>query len=454
MTNLSEIPSVDSLLINPKVAILTTKFGRSLTLSAIRSVLQSLRDRLNNGQSMPVKEKIVESIQLEIEEMLKSTLEPVINASGVILHTNLGRAPLSKASIQAIADISCGYSSLEFDLGNGKRGSRLIHAEKLLQQLTGAEAAVVVNNNAGAVMLTLAALANRKKVIISRTQMVEIGGGFRIPDVMRQSGAKLVEIGTTNRVHLSDYEKAIEEGASFILIAHHSNFKLIGFSSEPEINEIASLAHAHNIPVIHDLGSGALLNTENYGLTHEVTVQDSINADCDLICFSGDKLLGGPQAGIIIGKQVHLTKIRKHPLARALRADKLCLAALSATLTHYLKDEAESHIPIWQMLSQTPEQLRLRVQNWIGYIGTGEIIQGKSTTGGGSLPEEELATYLFVLNAKNLNQLVKVLRQQTPPIIARIMDEQVVLDPRTVLPFQEAALMRGLTKALLHIKDR
>jgi L-seryl-tRNA(Ser) seleniumtransferase len=448
MADLSKLPSVDNLLSDEQIDRLISLYGRPLTLQVVRNTLQTIRQSASELPTLPTRSEIIQTIQSNLEAILAPTLQPVINASGVILHTNLGRAPLGVKALQAVVDVANGYSTLEFDLEQGKRGTRSIHAEKLLQTLLNVEAALVVNNNAGAVLLSLAALANRKKVIVSRSQLVEIGGGFRIPDVMKQSGAKLLEIGTTNRVHLADYESVLQEGVSLVLIAHHSNFKLVGFSTEPTVKEITDLAHRYHVPVLHDLGSGALLDTAKYGIAHEPTVQESLTAGVDLVCFSGDKLLGGPQAGIIVGNKELLKKISKHPLARALRADKLCLAALSATLTHYLKDEAETCIPVWQMLSLTSEQIKLRADTWSTHLGTGSVIPGKSTIGGGSLPEEEMDTYLLALDVKSAEKTLAALRTQSPPIIARIINNKVVLDPRTIFPFQEPALLQGLENAL------
>ena len=451
MADLSKLPSVDNFLSDKQVDRLISLYGRPLTLQVVRNTLQAIRQKASDLPGLPDRSEIIREIKANLEDILAPTLQPVINASGVILHTNLGRAPLGVKVLQAVVEAANGYSTLEFDLQQGKRGTRSIHAEKLLCTFLDVEAALVVNNNAGAVLLALAALANRKKVIISRSQLVEIGGGFRIPDVLKQSGAKLVEIGTTNRVHLADYEALLQEGVSLVLIAHHSNFKLVGFSTEPGLKEITDLAHRYQVPVLHDLGSGALLNTEKYGIAHEPMVQESLAAGVDLVCFSGDKLLGGPQAGIIVGRKELLKKISKHPLARALRADKLCLAALSATLTHYLKDEAETSIPVWQMLSLTPDQIKLRADAWSTHLGTGSVIPGKSTIGGGSLPEEELGTYLLALVVKSAEKALAALRAQDPPIIARIINDKVVLDPRMVLSFQESDLLHGLERAL-HLK--
>jgi L-seryl-tRNA(Ser) seleniumtransferase len=340
MPDLRALPSVERLLQTQLAAELIAAHGRPLTLNAIRAVLDEARARaaLDPTPTLPNRAGILETAQAKLEEWTRPTLTPVINASGVILHTNLGRAPLSNATLRAMEAAGRGYSNLEFDLATGKRGSRLIHAEALLRRLTGAEAALVVNNNAAAVLLALSALAARRRAVIARTQLVEIGGGFRVPDVMAQSGAKLVEVGTTNKVRLADYEEALQEPAALVLRAHRSNFKIIGFTEEPELKEIAGAAHAHGVPCMDDLGSGALLATERFGLAHEPTVQESLAAGVDLVCFSGDKLLGGPQAGIIIGRADLLAKIKRHPLARAVRADKSCLAGISATLLHYLKD--------------------------------------------------------------------------------------------------------------------
>ncbi len=445
MSDLRSLPSVDKLLQTRKAADLIASFGRPLTLTAIRMVLDEVREQIARGITLPAPETLLDRINARLAEWTAVTLLPVINASGVILHTNLGRAPLSQAALQAIQSISGGYSTLELDLDTGKRGKREIHAENLLTRLTGAEAALVVNNNAAAVLLVLSALAARKNVVISRTQLVEIGGGFRVPDVMKQSGAKLVEIGATNRVHLQDYESAIDEASpALVMRAHHSNFRLVGFTGEPALDEICFLAHEHGVTVVDDLGSGALLDTAAFGLAHEPTVQESLAAGADVVCFSGDKLLGGPQAGIIVGSRDLLAKIRKHPLARAVRADKACLAALSATLLHYLKDEAVREIPTWQMISRTPEQLQLRVERWAQVLKMGAVRASLSTVGGGSLPEETMPTFVLALSVTQLNQTLAELRAQHPPVIARVENDQLVLDPRTVLPEQEGALLVAL----------
>jgi L-seryl-tRNA(Ser) seleniumtransferase len=379
------------------------------------------------------------------------TLVPVINATGVILHTNLGRAPLSEASLRAIEEVSRNYSNLEYDLVKGQRGSRLSHAESILQKLTGGEAAMVVNNNASAVLLLLAALANKKKVVISRTQLVEIGGGFRVPEVMRQSGAKLVEVGATNKVRVLDYAEALEQPTALVMRAHRSNFKIVGFTEEPELRDLVEVAHKANVPVVDDLGSGALLDTAKYELAHEPTIQESLAAGVDLVCFSGDKLLGGPQAGILVGRKDLMDKLKKHPLARALRADKTCLAALNATLLHYLKGEAEREVPIWRMIAQTPDEIRARAETWRKALGQGEVVESESTVGGGSLPEESLRTFVVSLQVASPDRFLRKLREQNPPIIARTEKDLVLFDPRTVLPAQEALMLKSLQKELYEI---
>jgi len=442
--DLRSLPPVDQMLNNPQVEQWTLDYGRPLTLNAVRETLALVRERFPKDGRIPDQDELVEEVGRKLKSWTAPTLQPVINASGVILQTNLGRAPLSAASIKAIQQVAQGYSSLEYDLQGGKRGSRLVHAEALLQRITGAEAAVVVNNNAAAVLLALTALARRRAVVIARSQLVEIGGGFRVPDVMKQSGARLVEVGSTNRIHLSDYEQALSERPVMFMRAHRSNFQIIGFTSEPELKEIADVAHQAGIVLMDDLGSGSLLDTSRYGLGHEPMVQESLAAGADLVCFSGDKLLGGPQAGIIIGRADLVAKLKKHPLARAIRADKLCLAALTATLLHYLKDEAEREIPIWRMIAAPIDQLDERARQWAQLLGQGEIVEGESTVGGGSLPGETLPTRLLSLSSASPNRFLAKLRQVEPPVIARLQDDRVLLDPRTVLPEQEAALLAGL----------
>jgi L-seryl-tRNA(Ser) seleniumtransferase len=448
MNNLRLLPSVDELINSQQGVEFSKVIGREIALESIRSTLIGIRQNYQSGQIIPSHEEILNQAQIMAEDIIHPSLVPVINATGVVLHTNLGRAPLSPEALKAVQATSCGYCTLEYDLALGTRGTRTLHAEKLLQQITGAEAALVVNNNASAVLLILSGLANRKQMIISRSQLVEIGGGFRIPDIIRQAGVRLVEVGTTNRVHTEDYQNAINESTGLILRAHHSNFKIIGFTSEPHLAELAAIAHQASLPLVDDLGSGALLDTTIFGLAHEPMVQESVAAGADLVCFSGDKLIGGPQAGIIIGKEKYLNRIKNHPLTRAVRSDKMCLAGLSATLVHYLKCEAEQKVPIWRMISMSEQEIHKRAHNWQSLIGVGNVVNGKSTIGGGSLPEETLPTWLLALNVAKPNLFLSKLRSCNTPVIARLENNQVILDPRTVLAEQELDLITTIKRCL------
>jgi L-seryl-tRNA(Ser) seleniumtransferase len=444
MTELRNLPSIDRLLNVPTTGDLIRDYGRKLTTQALRVAVEHFRKDYSPDKLIPGDDEFVQRAEALLFDWFSPTLQSVINATGVILHTNLGRSPLSQESIQAVGAVMQAYNTLEFNLKSGKRGSRLIHAEDLLKQLTGVEAALVVNNNASAVLLALTALAHRQRVVISRTQMVEIGGGFRIPDVMKQSGARLVEVGTTNRVHMKDYELALLQPTAMILRAHHSNYKIIGFTSEPDLLEIAVLAHKHGLILMDDLGSGALLDTSQFGLAKEPMVQDSIQAGADLVCFSGDKLLGGPQAGILIGKKNLIEKIKHHPLARAVRADKMCLAALSTTLMHYLKGEAEEKIPIWQMISSSPQKMKQQAKSWKDKLGFGEVVASHSTVGGGSLPGELLPTYALRIETPHPDKFLDRLRGQNPPVIARIEDDALFFDPRTIFSEDEPTMLQSI----------
>lgn len=450
---LRTLPSIDRLLAHPQVQGLLAQFAREAVVDLARQVVEDARKGASQGQPVPVLDALAQKVAHLAAQRWRRGPRPVINATGVILHTNLGRAPLSHEAIQAMEEVAKGYSDLEMDVEEGERGSRQEHVRYLLCTLTGAEDALVVNNNASAVLLGLAALARGKEVIVSRGEAVEIGGGFRIPDVLRQSGATLVEVGTTNRTYLSDYENALTPNTGALLRVHRSNFRLLGFTYEPPLEELVALGHARGIPVLHDLGSGCLLNTETFGLAHEPMPQESIQAGADLAFFSGDKLLGGPQAGIVVGKRHWIRLLTRHPLARAVRIDKVSLAALSATLLHYLKGEAVTKIPVWQMLAHPLEALEQKAHSWQKVIGPhAQVCKGESTVGGGSLPGETLPTWLVALSADGIpggaKELARRLRSQIPPIIARVQDERVVLDPRTVLPEEEDALLRAVQEAL------
>ncbi len=441
---LRSLPAVDTLLNASAAQALIADYGRESTVNALRAVLDESRSRLLAGETINTdSDSLLAHAETRLHRQFRPTLRPVINATGVIIHTNLGRAPLSEAAQQAMLAIAAGYSTLEFDLESGKRGSRLVHAERILSEITGAESALVVNNNASALVLLLSALAGGKEVIISRGELVEIGGGFRVPDVMAQSGAKLVEVGATNRTRASDYERAISDNTALLMRAHASNFKQIGFVESAPREDLADIARRHHLYLVDDLGSGALLDTAPFGLEHEPTVQESIAAGVDLIAISGDKLLGGPQAGLLIGKKALVEQLRRHPLARAVRADKLCLAALSATLEHYRRGEALAKIPVWQMIARPLDAIRAQAERWAAATG-GSVIAGESTVGGGSLPGATLPTALLALDTPNPDALLARLRAADPPVIARIADGRVLLDPRTILPGQEETLLNAL----------
>jgi len=444
------LPSVDKILSDARVVRCEKAYSRPTVLQVTREYLDEARTRLKDGESAPSFDDIVNSICDRVSSLTSISLRPVINATGVILHTNLGRAPLSKEAIAAMEECAKSYVNLEIDLDDGKRGSRQVHVESLLCRLTGAESALVVNNNASAVLLALSALARRKEVIVSRGQAVEIGGGFRVPDVMRQSGAKLVEVGTTNRTYISDYEEAITDRTAALLRVHSSNFKVVGFAESVGIGDLVALGNRHGIPVLDDIGSGCLIDTTRFGLEYEPLVQDSVKAGVDLVMFSGDKLLGGPQAGIIVGREELVAKLRKHPLARAVRIDKVRLAGLSATLLHYIKGEAEDKIPVWRMISMPVGDIDKRARNWCKAIGkTASVVDGRSMIGGGSIPGGTLPTRLVRIDCRRKAQkIADELRKGSPSVIGRIEENYMILDPRTVLLDEDKILIKRLTGIL------
>jgi L-seryl-tRNA(Ser) seleniumtransferase len=445
MSDLRRLPAVDKLL--SQATVLIESYGRSLTTDAIRSVLDETRSTIRSGASTPDQAELLDRVTDRLRQWTVTRPRVVINATGVIIHTNLGRAPLSAEAVEAMTAVAAGYSDLEYNLERGERGSRLDAVEDLLKRVTGAEAALVVNNNAGATLLALSALASGRGALISRGQLVEIGGGFRVPDVMEQSGAKLIEVGTTNRTHRRDYEMAlVTKDVVAIVRAHSSNFRTVGFTTEVPLSELVELANWKNIPVIDDLGSGALLDTAQYGLAHEPTVQESVAAGAHVICFSGDKLLGGPQAGIIVGKAQYVEPLKKHPLARALRMDKLDFAALSATLVHYLRGEATQKIPVWRMISLSLSEIQAQSEEFAQQLRAAgfeaSVIDGQSTIGGGSLPGETLPTKLVALNVANPDDFLARLRRGDPPVVARIESDRVVIDLRTVM--DQPALLQAV----------
>lgn len=449
---LRRLPSVDRLLQEESVAALAARWGHELTVEAVRETLDEARQAIREGKASPTTETLTCEAGERLAARLRPTLRPAINATGVIVHTNLGRAPLSAEARAAMDAVAVGYSNLEYDLEAGQRGSRYVHAEEMLCRLTSAEAALVVNNNAAAVLLMLMTFAQGREVILSRGQLVEIGGGFRIPDVMRQSGATLVEVGTTNRTYTRDYEAAISEVTAALMRVHRSNFRLMGFVHEPSLAEMVALADERGLLLFDDLGSGTLLDTEPYGLEHEPTIQESVTAGASLVSCSGDKLLGGPQAGLILGRAELVARIKRFPLTRALRVDKTTLAGLQATLRHYLLGEATEKVPVWRMISEGEESLAERATAWIQALeGLGvaaSVVRGRSAVGGGSLPGETLPTHLVALEAGAPDALAARLRASEPPVITRIVDDRLVLDPRTVLTEQEGTLWRLVAQAV------
>lgn len=456
-TEFRRLPSVDSVLADERLKQLGEVYPHSLLVNLVRQQLEGERLAIAAGNPVSSFTKIVDSIYAQVQALENPSLRPVVNATGVILHTNLGRAPLSQEAAAAMDVAAKGYSNLEFDLDRGTRGSRQVHIEPLLCQLTGAEAALVVNNNASAVLLGLTTLARRKEVIVSRGQAVEIGGGFRIPDVMRQSGAKLIEVGTTNCTYISDYEQAISPRTATLMRVHSSNFRLIGFTNEVDFADLVALAKRNNLPVLDDLGSGCFLDTTKFGLAPEPMVQQSVALGAGLTFFSGDKLVGGPQAGIIVGKRQLMDKLRKHPLARAVRIDKIRLAGLVATLIHYLKDEATIKIPVWRMISAPLEEVEPRAKRWAQALGNlAQVVEGETMIGGGSLPGGTLSTRLVAISDKKdrnvAQKLSRKLRSQEIPIIGRISEEVLLLDPRSVLLEEDEIVLKALRSLTSELK--
>jgi L-seryl-tRNA(Ser) seleniumtransferase len=453
------LPSVDRLLADDRVRALTNGEESGVATVLVRQAIESARQAIAGGSPAPTDEQLVERVLGLAMAIFQPSLRPVINATGVIIHTNLGRSPLSDDAIAAMAAVLRGYSNLEFDLEAGERGSRYTHLESVLRRLTGAESAIAVNNNASALLLTLSALAGgpfdgaqgEREVIISRGQAVEIGGGFRIPDVMLQSGARLVEVGTTNRTYLRDYESAITPETVAVMRVHASNFRIVGFTTSPSIHELGSLARKRGLLLLDDLGSGCLLDTGQFGLAPEPTVGESIAAGADLVLFSGDKLLGGPQAGVIAGREELIAQLRRHPLARAVRMDKASIAGLTATLLHYLRGEALTKVPVWRMIAMPLRDIDRRARRWARAVGhEAQVMDGRSMIGGGSLPEESLPSKLVAISGEGayVAELARRLRTGAPPIVARIERDALLLDPRTVRPDEDRALVAALKAAL------
>lgn len=444
---LSTIPSVDDLLKDKRIVSLIHEVPRTVVVNRIRLCLKEYRNKIleMNVESLKSHQidlnQLVEEIIIKSKNFMKMNLQEVINGTGVVLHTNLGRAPLSDEIKDQVWAIASNYSNLELNLNTGKRGSRYSHVIDIIKYLTGAEDALVVNNNAAAVLLTLSSIAKDKEVVVSRGQLVEIGGSFRVPDVMEQSGAKLVEVGTTNKTHLWDYENAINEETAALLKVHTSNYKILGFTEEVDLKDLVAIGRKNNIPVIEDLGSGVLVDLQKYGLIYEPTVQESVALGADIVTFSGDKLLGGPQAGIIIGKKKWIDKMKTNPLTRAFRIDKLTMAALEATLRLYLdEEEMINKVPTLKMLIETKESLEKRADILYNILVNNhpdfsfEIKDDYSQVGGGSLPLEKLPTKIITIKHKKLtvSKLEEILRNNIIPIIARIQDDRLILDLRTI----------------------
>ncbi len=444
------IPAVDEMLNRPAMRALEGRCGRRLVLEATRQVLEGLRARLAAGSAGKISmEELEKEIAAASEAQAAPSLVRVVNATGVILHTNLGRAPLAAAALEHLREVAASYSNLEFDLERGERGKRDAHTNRLLAQLLGAETTLVVNNNAAAVFLALNALAEDGEVIVSRGELIEIGDSFRIPEICAKSGAVLREVGTTNRTRLGDYAAALNERTRSLLRVHPSNFRIQGFTERPRLEELADLAHKHNLPLIEDLGSGCLVDLEEVGLRGEPPVAPSLRAGADVVTFSGDKLLGGPQAGILTGRREPLAKIRRNPLYRALRVDKLTIAALESTVALYLRGDLEA-IPALRMMRMPLEEIAARAEKLAARLGalrgiTARVEAGESVLGGGSTPGQALPTRVVAVrrSGSSAQDLEARLRAHTPPIIARLEHDQVLLDPRTLLEGQEDEIVRA-----------
>jgi L-seryl-tRNA(Ser) seleniumtransferase len=444
-----ELPSVSTLLQTARIRELLEQHPRRVVLDAIRHTLDAAR---TSGATRVTEQEWASSIVLAVEDANRRSLRPVINATGVVIHTNLGRAPLADVAIRAIEEVARGFSNLEYDLASGKRGSRYTHCVDLLRQLTGAEDALVVNNCAAAMVLTLNALAQKKEVLVSRGELVEIGGSFRIPDIMARSGARLVEVGTTNRTHEDDYRRAITPKTAAIVKVHRSNFAIEGFTAEVSVEKLVFIAAEHGLPVIQDLGSGLMLVLEEFGLSGEPTAQIAVKSGASLVLMSGDKLLGGPQAGIILGDAAIIAKLRKNPLTRAMRVDKLTLSALEATLRLYLdRDRALRDIPVLAMLTATVDSLQNRADSLAKALRSNKVeasvIETEASVGGGAFPTARIESRAIALGA-NAERTEAALRRGDPPVIGRIEADRLLLDLRSVRPAEDATLQAAVLKAV------
>lgn len=446
MERLRSLPSIDELLSRSSLAPVFAPHSRAVVVAAIRDAVSQVRARVLAGEDVRFED-------LHVHAALKVTAAPklrsVINATGVVLHTNLGRAPLARAAIDRIAQVAEGYCNLELDLEAGERGSRYAPVVELLCSLTGAEDAMVVNNCAAAVLLTFSAFAQGREAIVSRGEQVEIGGGFRMPDVMRQSGATMIEVGTTNRTRLDDYAREINESTGLLVKVHRSNFAVVGFTEEVTTRELAALARERDVPLFEDLGSGSLRSLHAEGLSSEPTVASVVAAGADVVAFSGDKLLGGPQAGIIVGRRDALAKLKKHPLNRALRIDKLTIAALEATLELYRDGVEEQQVPTRAMLSAPIETLKARAENLSSLLGEipHRVVETESRVGGGSMPLANPRSFAVAVMNRSAVQLQEQLRAGAPPVVARIVDDEVWLDVRCLSDAEVEGVARAVANS-------
>jgi len=494
---LRTLPSVNDVLLDPLLSDSLTITTHSIVINTVRSILEEHRSKIRQGTvAIASYEDILRDINNRIRKLTSSSLKPVVNGTGVILHTNLGRAPLATEDLNKLTKIAEGYSNLEVDLHSGSRDSRQTHVISTITALTNAENALVLNNNAAAMLLAITATSKNRDVLVSRGEQIEIGGGFRIPDILNESGANIVEVGSTNKTRIEDFRHAITPQTGALLKVHPSNFTMVGFTEAPDLKELISLGYEFGVPVLVDLGSGCLIDTSQYGLSQEPTPSDMIKAGADLVFFSGDKLLGGPQSGIIVGKAPYIEMLAKHPLARAFRIDKLSLAALEITLSHYVKSQFSTKIPIWRMIGAPLDDLFARainyvkdLQEWWNHMAShvvyredgtlsatmysfldgfsfedphkGNLVsvqQGISTIGGGSLPGETLPTYLLkfhprirdglAIGTPKVQTLANILRNGTPPVVSRIEDNTVILDLRTILEEQDESTNQAIKAAL------
>jgi L-seryl-tRNA(Ser) seleniumtransferase len=443
MSDRRAIPAMHRLLEDPSVAPYEVLVGRD----ALRDLVAAELDRVRAGDRVPPVETIVARLVDRAAQHAATMLQGVINATGTLLHTNLGRAPIAATAFDEARDVAQGYSNLEFDLRAGERGSRYAHASESLCRITGAQDALVVNNCAAAILLVLDTLARDGEVVVSRNQLIEIGGGFRLPDVLARSGARLVEVGTTNKVYLRDYERALTRRTALLMRSHQSNYSIEGFVHDIAPAELASLGRRAGVAVIEDLGSGALVDLRQYGLPHERTVQDAVADGMSLVTFSGDKLLGGPQAGIIVGTRSHVARLRSNPLLRALRVDKVTLALLGATLRLYANNESREQIPFYRMLAASTDALRERATRVTAKISGAQIVETEARVGGGSLPQAVIPSIGVALTSAQPDDLAASLRGRTPPIVARVEDQHVLLDLRTVAPAQDDLLIEALASS-------